>query len=64
MSYKNKKKNNNSQSNSLSSQVSNDKTPQKLEEDKIVWFTSPPIDKLKSVKLNSEKNLKMKYMIL
>jgi len=46
--------NNNLQLNNSSSLVNNDKTPQKSEEDKIVWFTSPPMDKLKHVKLNLE----------
>ncbi|ORX43608.1 Dna2-domain-containing protein [Piromyces finnis] len=49
------KKNDNLQSNK-SSPISNEKTPQKTEEDKIVWFTSPPIEKLKYAKLNSGKS--------
>jgi len=47
-----KKKIGNFQSNS--SPINNEKTPQKNEEDKIVWFTSPPIERLKNAKLNSE----------
>ena len=52
-----KKKNRNSQLNSSSSPINDDKTPQKIEEDKIIWFTSPPIEKLKNAKLNSESML-------
>eukprot|EP00833_Pecoramyces_ruminatium_P013169 jgi/Orpsp1_1/1187201/evm.model.d7180000056085.1 len=43
-------------SNNLSTSLNNDKTPQKSEEDKIVWFTSPPMDKLKHAKLNLENS--------